>query len=221
VTDKQKILLVEGEADKGFFKKVCKKLSLDATVKVALPKDLGSDAFNTKGGVLSQLELLQSQLEDGHITNIAAIVDADFIKHGSGTAKTLKKASDLLKPFGFTKRNSPLSSGFYFDHNDGLPSIGLWVMPDNKQKEGMLEDWLKSCIKNDEEKLYVQAQEAVQKINNPKFKKHLQVKAEIATWLAWQNSPGHGLYCIAYNDLLDENKDNYKNLCLWLKAVFK
>lgn len=220
MTNKQKILLVEGEADKGFFKKVCKKLSLDATVKVALPKDLAGNAFNTKGGVLSQLELLQNQLEDGHITNIAAIVDADFIEHGSGTEKTLKKASDLLAPFGFTKRNSPLVSGFYFDHDDGLPSIGLWIMPDN-QKEGMLEDWLKSCIKSDEEKLYIQAQEAVQKINNPKFKKHLQVKAEISTWLAWQSSPGHGLYCIAYNDLLDETNDNYKNLCLWLQAVFK
>lgn len=220
MANKQKILLVEGEADKGFFKKVCKKLSLDATVKVALPKDL-TGTFNTKGGVLSQLKLLQTQLEDGHITNIAAIVDADYIEHGSGTTKTLNKASDLLKPFGFEKRESPILSGYYFDHNDGLPSIGLWIMPDNKQEEGMIEDWLESCIKSDEKELYEEAKLAVQKIKKPKFKKHSQVKAQISTWLSWQKSPGHGLYTIAYNDLLDESKDEYKNLCSWLKDVFK
>lgn len=220
MTNKQKILLVEGEADKGFFKKVCKKLSLDTTVKVALPKEFSANAFNTKGGVLSQLELLQTQLEDGHITNIAAIVDADFIEHGSGTLKTLQKASDLLKPFGFNKRDAPILSGFYFDHDDGLPSIGLWIMPDNK-KEGMIENWLESCINSSEEKLYKQAKLAVQKIKDPKFKEHSRVKAQISTWLSWQKSPGHGLYSIAYNDLLDENKNEYKNLCSWLKGVFK
>jgi hypothetical protein len=216
----KKILLVEGEADKSFFKQICKNLSLDNTVKVALPKELG-DTHNTKGGVINQLILLQAQLEDGQITNIAAIIDADYKQYGSGKTKTLDDITERLRPSGFEKRRqTPNQAGIYFDHDDGLPTIGLWIMPNNQQEEGMLEDWIKSCIGDDKETLFKKATTVVQQLNSPKFKPHLTTKAEIATWLAWQATPGHGLYHIVYDNLLDENAKEYKQLCQWLKAIF-
>lgn len=91
---------------------------------------------------------------------------------------------------------------------------------DNKE-EGMLEDWIKTCISPDEITLFQKACTSVQQLAEPKFKKHLQTKAEIATWLAWQKSPGHGLYAVINNDLLDENCEVYKELCEWLDTTFR
>ncbi|MCK5720641.1 MAG: hypothetical protein KAH84_11950 [Thiomargarita sp.] len=217
--DGKQILLVEGTSDKSFFEKICKNLSLDATVKVTPPKDIGG-THNSKGGVLNQIPILLPQLNDGQKTNIAAIVDADYIRHGSGYQKTIEQIAKILNDFDFQlKTDIPNKNGLYFENSDGLPDFGLWVMPDNKQ-EGMLEDWIKSCIKDDENSLFQHASDTVHNLSHPKFKPHLTTKAEIATWLAWQKTPGHGLYSAINDKLLDEDSIIYQNLCRWLKDIF-
>jgi hypothetical protein len=111
------------------------------------------------------------------------------------------------------------SEGLLFKHSDGLRDFGLWVMPNNN-REGMLEDWIIESIKNDEKALFQQATTAVQQLSSPKFKPHLQAKAEVATWLAWQKTPGHGLYSVMKEGLLDENSVPYTQLGNWLKSIF-
>lgn len=215
----KKILLVEGEADKSFFEKVCKKLSLNAFVQVAMPKDLGENR-NSKGAVFNHLPMLLPQLNDGQLTKIAIIIDADYIKHGSGKEKTFDQVSNILEDFDFTLRDSDSDQkGFLFKHSDGLEDFGLWIMPNN-YSEGMLEDWIVECVKSDERALFDQAVNAVQQLSPPKFKEHLQSKAQVATWLAWQKTPGHGLYGAMKEGLLDENSVPYKKLSDWLQGFF-
>ena len=79
----KKVLLVEGESDKGFFEEICKKLSLDTSVIVSAPKELGGKR-NSKEGVKNVLKELLPQLNDGRISHIAVVVDADHQKHGHG-----------------------------------------------------------------------------------------------------------------------------------------
>ena len=57
----KKILLVEGDSDKSFFKKICKNLSLNTMVQVAPPKEVGG-THNSKEGVFQRLEILLKQL---------------------------------------------------------------------------------------------------------------------------------------------------------------
>jgi len=219
MANSKKILLVEGETDKSFFEEICKKLYLNTTVQVAPPRDLGG-THNNKEGVLNHLEILLPQLEDGQLKNIAVIVDADYIKHGSGHQKTVERVSNILEPFGFTLQNiTSNQKGLLFKHSDGLENFGLWVMPNNNH-EGMLEDWIVDCIKNTENSLFQQATTAVQQLSPPKFKSHLQTKAEVATWLAWQKTPGHGLKSVMNESLLDENSPPYIGLSDWLKSIF-
>jgi len=52
-----KVRLVEGDADKSFFEKVCEKLFLDTSVQVAAPKDVGGGR-NSKEAVFQRLEVL-------------------------------------------------------------------------------------------------------------------------------------------------------------------
>ena len=214
------LLLVEGDADKSFFEIIIKKLSLNTTVKVALPKEVNNDEYNSKEGVFNLLEILLSQLDDGQFSHIAAIIDSDYIRHGQGYQKTIARISTIIDPLGFElKEAESTQNGLCFKHSDGLADFGLWIMPDN-QNEGMLEDWIKSCIKEDESTLFQQASDAVESISDPKFKEHLISKAEVATWLAWQKKPGHGLYGALNDDLLDNTQLLFQAMEQWLKAIY-
>lgn len=215
----KQVLLVEGGADKSFFEKICNRLSLDTAVQVASPKDLGGRR-NSKEGVFQRLQVLLPQLNDGQITHIALVVDADYLEHhGLGCQNTIARVAAIVEPFGF-ELNQDAENGLCFRHNDGLADLGLWVMPDNQQ-EGMMEDWIKSCIKSDEQALVNQAMAAVQTVEDPKFSSHLKSKADVATWLAWQKQPGHGLYVAINDDLLDGDSPLFKAIEQWLLGIFK
>jgi hypothetical protein len=178
--------------------------------------------YNSKEGVLNHLNKnLLRNLKDGQITHIAIIIDADYREFRSGKETTLKKVTEILKPSKFSIKN-PTSSqnGFVFEHSDGFKDFGLWIMANNSD-EGMLEDWIKSCISNDEKPLFQEVCNAVGNITKPKFKSHLKTKAEIATWLSWQKTPGHGLYNIMKEQLLDEEHASFKSLSAWLKEIYK
>ena len=218
MTAPEKVLLVEGDADKSFFKKVCEKLSLDASVQVAVPKDVGGRS-NSKEAVFQRLTVLLKQLDDGKITHIALVVDADYPEyHGLGCQKTIDRVTAIVKPFDF-KLDQEVASGLCFKHSDGFADLGLWVMPDNQQ-EGMLEDWIKSCVKEDEQTLFNQSIAAVQTIESPKFGSHSISKAEVATWLAWQKQPGHGLYEAIRGELLDDKSPLFNEMERWLLQIF-
>jgi hypothetical protein len=216
----KKILLVEGEADKGFFVEICKKLNLTTSVLVAPPKDLGG-THNTKGGVINHLkDKLLSQLADGSITHIAAVVDADYVAHGSGYTRSLDRLSGVLATYGFSLETSQVeNNGLFFKHSDGFADFGLWIMPCS-QHEGMLEDWVKSCVDESEQELFEQAAKAVRQLESPKFPVHRTAKAEVATWLAWQKEPGHGLYHLITEGLLNRQSPLLVELEQWLIKVF-
>lgn len=220
MSNDSKILLVEGDSDKYFFEKICKNLSLNTSVKVAPPKDLGG-SHNSKQGALNHLSILLPQFSDGLLRHLALIVDADYsASNGLGCQKTIEQVSAIVHPFGFELKDTESNqNGLYFKHSDGFSDLGLWVMPDN-QREGMLEDWIKGCVKDDEQRLFQQASEAVQNIPTPKFKSHLHTKAEVATWLAWQKQPGHGLYGAIKDNLLNSENRSFIKLERWLQKIF-
>jgi hypothetical protein len=46
-------------------------------------------------------------------------------------------------------------------------------------------------------------------------------KAEVATWLAWQKRPGHGLDSAVREGLLDTGSHGYLQLVAWLNQIFR
>ena len=59
----ERVLLVEGEADRAFFEKICGNVGLDMSVTIAPPKGLAG-SHNTKEGVFNHLPVLLAQLAD-------------------------------------------------------------------------------------------------------------------------------------------------------------
>ncbi len=221
------VLLVEGVADRDFFRELCKTLDLSTEIQVAPPKDLGG-THNTKQGVLNHLRgVLLPQIEDGQIQRLAIVVDADYAgAHGLGVAGTLNQIKEIVKPFGFElPENEIFPKGFCFKHSDGLSDFGAWIMPDNTN-EGMLEDWIKSCIVRSEQPLFGYAKEAVAGLSArslQKFKPIHSTKAEVATWLAWQRWPKYGIEYVFSKDelLVDKDSSLYQDLTNWLASIFK
>jgi hypothetical protein len=211
------ILLVEGESDRSFFVEVCKTLGLQASVEVALPKDSGG-FHNGKEGVFNILPIWLNQLGDATVTRLAVIVDADSEDDGGGYNRAIDRVTKIVKPHGFTLASSPVG-GVLFQHDDGLADFGLWVMPNNRD-EGMLEDWIKSCVHPDEHKLFAHAETVVDTLPQTKFKPIHISKAEVATWLAWQKQPGHGLYRAVEDQLIDTESALFKELCVWLTHIY-
>lgn len=213
------ILLVEGEADRAFFEALCKLWGVPVgQVKVATPRDAGHNK-NTKQGIFIVLPIYIDQLADGQIERLALMIDADSKVHGGGYDQAIQRLQGILSAKGYNQ--SPTATGgAQFVHSDGLNAIGAWIMPNNRD-EGMLEDWVKQCLHPSEAALMTHAQLSIDQIpGGPKFKSLNRSKAEVATWLAWQTKPDHGLYNAAQTDLLDENAEYLVSLRGWLTQVF-
>ncbi|WP_394754593.1 DUF3226 domain-containing protein [Crenothrix sp.] len=217
MANQDRVLLVEGGADQDFFIEVLKQSNLQVMVKVAPPKVLGG-SHNTKEGVFNFLPKLLDQLADGNLVKLAVVVDADSVPNGSYQT-TLSRVTSIVSTYRYNL--SPIqTAGITYKHDDGLADFGLWIMPDNTN-EGMLEDWLKQCIHANEQTLFAHAQSVIDELPNPpKFKPLHRSKAEVATWLAWQKQPGHGLYQAVTDQLLDSNKPLYSQLTAWLAHIY-
>lgn len=96
--------------------------------------------------------------------------------------------------------------------------MGVWMMPDNK-REGMLEHFVSDMIPSDNF-LWQKAQADVAAIPEaerlfPPVHTH---KAEIHTWLAWQETPGRPLGIGGYFDHQSLLAGNFVD---WIKKLFE
>lgn len=216
-----RVLLVEGRSDEAFFSALCSSLALTPKVQVAPPRAVGGKA-NNKEGIFRHLPILLNQFADGRIERLATVVDADHIaNHGLGYQATVNRFCEVVAPFGFTLRNPMrrVNGGLLFQSAHGLADLGLWVMP-GTLTDGMLEDWVKGCITPGDAALLNTAVQAVAGLPTPKFVPLHSVKAQVATWLAWQEAPGRGLESAVTETLLNTDNPQYKLLTDWLLSVF-
>lgn len=220
----QKILLVESQSDKEFFELFCRYhqfiIKVDdidtLMINISNPNDFGEN-YTTKSGVLNILTTLLPQVKNGRISHLGIIVDADFVQDGQGYNKTYQTFTQKMQEFGyiFDEPKPLISKNAY---------IGLWIMPNN-QEEGALEHWIKANIHENQHPLYAYAEQTVDNIPNPKlFKPSRQLKAEIATWLAWQQNPSSGvanLFDKNNKQVLNNQSVAYQGLLQWFKDVFE
>ncbi len=213
----KKILLVEGKGDQEFFQKLCEKIDLSVEVKVNTPQDHGAER-NGKPAALKLLDTLMAQLADGRITHLAMVVDADYVEDNWGYEITFQSVVKKIQLHGYIDSSSQLP-GLCFPHPDGFNPFGLWIMPDNRS-EGMLEDWLVKAAKEEERYLLDHAVTTVGKLTTPKFKPIHTRKAEVATWLAWQKTPGAGLDSVIWQDLMNMRAIPVEHIIQWLRRIY-
>jgi len=84
-----------------------------------------------------------------------------------------------------------------------------------------MKDWVKDCVSIADAQLMNLAIANVAVLPKPNKFTSLHIsKAEVATWLAWQKKPGHGMHQIATESLLNTAHPKYVALTQWLKHLF-
>jgi uncharacterized protein DUF3226 len=85
---------------------------------------------------------------------------------------------------------SPPPEGFIAESAKYKAAVGVWLMPDNRQ-EGTLEEFLKTLVDSDDA-VFQHAIESTREATKigAGFREISRPKAEVHTWLAWQEEPG-------------------------------
>lgn len=215
------VLLVEGNDDQDFFRTYCELISI-ASVEVTPPKTLNASTGDGWSNLVKNLPILLNQIKAGDVDKLGIVLDADYPPNNNGSfSKRYQLVTDELTKFGYSIPRKPNNNiGEIFNHPDGLPSIGLWIMPDHKS-DGMLEGFVESMISDAAQVGLLQhATQSIASLPSTLFNKSLHLtKAKIFTWRAWQKRPGLSLSKALQDGILDRSKStHFEN---WLKKVFK
>jgi hypothetical protein len=108
-----------------------------------------------------------------------------------------------------------------FKKNGKPVKFGVWIMPDNKQG-GMLETFLAYLIKDENETLWQYSQQAVSEAKNKgaSYKPTHVDKANIHTWLAWQDEPGNQLHIAVKKKVLDPQHPKAEVFVNWFRTLY-
>jgi hypothetical protein len=146
---------------------------------------------------------------------IGVVLDADANDVGVRWTQIV----DRLRAHQYACPAAPHPEGTLVTPPLGLPSIGIWLMPDN-QNRGMLEDFLLSTV---ERKSLMAVRAAIlfaRMTKTANFKSAHKSKAIIHTYLAWQDEPGKPLGTSVTARALKPDTPLAIKFVTWLRELF-
>lgn len=216
------VILVEGLGDVDFIDGFMKKIG-KAHVTSFPPKPLGG-AGNGVSNVISIIPLLINKIIAGDFTKAAIVVDADYTGVNGGFLARRNEIRAKLISSGYSVPQSPLAGaapGEIFTHPNGHAPIGLFIFPDH-QSDGMLEDLLKKMVIDPNQSALMQ--HAMTVVGNPPakfFNTQLHTsKAQIGTFLAWQQRPPAFTNVCLSQDIFDVSAPAVTDFLAWINRVF-
>lgn len=197
----KKKLLVEGINDCHVFWNLFEQHAVPETFKV-----------KGKDGVSTLLKELKTELRESDLECVGVVLDAD-----ADLPARWRSIWDRLKELGYINLPVVPEAGGTIVVTDGLPKVGVWLMPNN-QLNGMLEDFIAYLVPSGD-KLWDYAQSCVAAIENKPFGIHLS-KANIHTWLAWQEEPGTPMGSAIKFHYLQADVPEALSFIAWIKRLF-
>jgi hypothetical protein len=168
-----------------------------------------------KQGINNLLEGLEVELMRRAETRLAVIVDADTdISHC-----WLSLRQRLIEAGYTTVPPQPAPDGTIIGQTN-RPTVGIWLMPDNTLS-GMIEDFISMLIPEND-MLWPIAQNVVQQVivTDRRFPETQTAKANIHTWLAWQEEPGKPMGQAITKRYLKADALHAQKLIAWLRRLF-
>jgi len=215
-----RVLLVEGTDDLHVLAHIFKIHGHEGKITIReqegvdrLKKRLNENIFD------NLLEDLPVELKGSEVVALGIIVDADLkVKYRwQNLANRLKDLKYEDVP------DLPKTDGTICEGKD-LPKIGVWLMPDNTLP-GILEDFVKLLVPDEQKELLQRAIEAVETI--PKKERQFVTensdktsKAQIHTYLAWQERPGVPFGIAIREKFLKADSQHTNNLMKWIEELF-
>ena len=222
---KKQLLIVEGKEDAIVIGTLLKNKELFLVeFPGRIEKKVGLSVIQGRNyeGVTTLLERLEMDLKvdlKAGYSDIAIVLDADTNIHSQWESIRHKLINlDFDIPM-----NLNTEGVIAFHRSDDTKKIGVWLMPDN-ETNGMLEDFVKMLVPDDDLML-TKATAIVAEIRQDiaeikRFKDIHLAKAEIHTWLAWQEDPGSPMGQAITKKYLNTENEICERFLTWLKSVF-
>ena len=222
---KKGILFVEGSDDEHTIYALCNHFNLIPTFKdvfeVEVPDSKGEvnkkAKATEKGGFNNVLKALQASLNGSLIERVGIVIDAD-----SDLQARWQSVKSILERAGYEDLDKkPNPDGTIIIQADKM-IFGVWIMPDNKIESGYLETFLTHLVPK-KNKSWEQAKNCVDALEDKPFIKQNvdhTTKAEIHTFLAWQEEPGKPFGQAITAKYLQADNPNCKKFIEWLNRLF-
>ncbi len=198
------VVLVEGKNDCHVILALRKHYSLSDKFGLF---DCGSDEKLLKR---ASLLLVSSQRPEV----IAIILDAD----NPDLSAKWASVKDRLEKEGYVVPTKPDLEGTIVCQ-DSMPTIGVWLMPDNNV-DGMLEDFCAQLAPPDAMSFAGDCVKSAEDKNFSTFNSNHRTKAEVHTYLAWQDEPGRPLGQAITAKCLDPDHPVANRFASFLKRLF-
>lgn len=215
-----KILLVEGKSDFHLIRNLLGHHNLSCT-EASKPgrSDSSSISIEPKEGINVLLDGLEVFLRRGELQQLGIVVDAN--QNPEGRWEQLK--SRILSAGVATLPDKFPSNELHFILNRSTQpdvKVGIWMMPDN-QEPGYLEHFASQMIPEDDS-LWFRAINCVAQIPQEQrlFSTIHTRKAELHTWLAWQEAPGKPMGQALTFRYLDAQAPIAQRFVAWATQLF-
>ena len=198
------LLLVEGKDDEHVLYHLLEHHNVPERFKI---KD--------KKGIDNLLETLDVELLGSGLKRLGIVVDADVNIQGRWDA-----VRTILINSGYNSLPTKPDPDGTVIEQPGLPSVGLWLMPDNALP-GMLEDFIGFLVPTGDV-LWPHSEECLRQAAelDRRFVEAHRPKALIHTWLAWQEEPGTPLGLAITKRYLDAEAPHAHRLIAWIRRLF-
>ena len=158
---------------------------------------------------------LSAEIKQRRVKSVGVMLDADG--HAAGRYQRVQQLCERLFP------ELPISlpaTGLITENDD--KRFGLWIMPDNRA-EGDIETFLRNLVPDEAEPLWQHACASVQgadEIGSRGRETHI-TKANLYTWLAWQDPPGQSPGLALTQKVLDPHSDKAQAFVAWFMDLFQ
>ncbi len=213
---REKVLLVEGKDERLVIPELMKANGVDCGSEespiVFIDDQNGFDNI-VKPDVIAT-ELLASGL-----VAIGIIFDADE-KPQKDRWRSVRNICLKVESMPNLPQELP-EEGLIVDMLNGI-KFGIWMMPDNKMR-GMLETFLADIISEENQEIWEFAKQSVNeaKIRGAKIKPNHIDKANIYTWLAWQEKPAQQIgIAVKKKTIFDPTHPNAQKFVKWFRDLY-
>lgn len=148
------------------------------------------------------------------LTHLGIVIDAD--EEPDNRWKSLYNA--CLPNIPNLPQNLP-AAGLIMTLESGI-KFGVWMMPDN-QSRGMLETFLAYLVPDNNLWQYTQNKVIEAKQQGATYRDYHLDKANIHTYLAWQDPPGKQLHDAVKQRILNQSYPQSANFLRWLQELYE
>lgn len=201
----ENLMLVEGKDDKHVFYALLKRHQIPDRFRIV-----------NKEGIDNLLNTLPTELKRSDLERLGIVVDADT----DIAARWAALRRILLDAGGVEVPVNPPCDGYItsLEQPDRTLTVGIWLMPDN-QIPGMLENFVAFLVPPDD-LLWNYAHDCLLHIPQQRFSPAHQPKAQIHTWLAWQEEPGTPMGLAITKRYLDADTTVVHRLMAWICQLY-